>query len=124
MASNFFISEACLALKPNNGVKVSGEGDTFNIVWADPSDVPTDSAINTKATELENAEPLRLLRIERTKLLAATDWVIAMHTELGTSVPTAWKTYRKALRDITDGATDEDAHDLWGYDVTWPTKPS
>ena len=114
MASNFFISEACLVLKPNNGVKVSGEG---NSVWADPSDVPTDSEINTKATELENAEPLRLLRIERTKLLTETDWVITMHQELGTSIPTAWKTYRQALRDITDSATSLD-------DVTWPTKPS
>ena len=57
MASNFFISEACMALKPNNGVKVTGG----NITWADPSDIPTNSAINTKATELENAEPLPTL---------------------------------------------------------------
>ena len=72
---------------------------------------------NTKATQLENAEPLRLLRIERTKLLVATDWVITMHKELGTNIPAAWKTYRQALRDITDSATSLD-------DVTWPTKPS
>jgi hypothetical protein len=58
-----------------------------------------------------------LLRIERTKLLAATDWVITMHKELGTNIPAAWKTYRQALRDITDSATSLD-------DVTWPTKPS
>ena len=113
MASDFFISEACMALKPNNGVKVTGG----NITWADPSDIPTNSAINTKATQLENAEPLRLLRIERTKLLVATDWVITMHKELGTNIPAAWKTYRQALRDITDSATSLD-------DVTWPTKPS
>ena len=40
-----------------------------------------------------------------------------MHKELGTNIPSAMKTYRQALRDITDSATSLD-------DVTWPTKPS
>ena len=73
-------------------------------------------AINTKKTELENAEPLKLLREERNKKLAETDWVITMHKELGTNIPAAWKTYRQALRDITDTYTSLD-------DVVWPEKP-
>lgn len=56
------------------------------------------------------------LRLERNKLLAETDWEIVKHKELGTNVPTALKTYRQALRDITDNYTSLD-------DVVWPDKP-
>jgi len=56
------------------------------------------------------------LRTERNKKLSETDWVVTMHKELGTNIPAAWKTYRQALRDITDSATSLD-------DVTWPEKP-
>ena len=73
-------------------------------------------AVSAKKTELENAEPLKLLRVERNAKLTETDWVITMHKELGTNIPAAWKTYRQALRDITDDATSLD-------DVTWPEKP-
>ena len=31
-----------------------------------------------------------------------------MHKELGTNIPTAWKTYRQALRDITKDYTSLD----------------
>ena len=56
------------------------------------------------------------LRVKRNELLAETDWVVTMHKELGTNIPAAMKTYRQALRDITDDATSLD-------DVTWPEKP-
>ena len=56
------------------------------------------------------------LRRSRNKLLSETDWLVTMHKEKGTNIPTAWATYRQALRDITDSATSLD-------DVTWPTKP-
>lgn len=56
------------------------------------------------------------LREERNRLLAETDWLITMHKEKGTNIPTAWKTYRQALRDITDDYTSLN-------DVVWPEKP-
>ena len=56
------------------------------------------------------------VRQRRDALLAETDWVITMHKELGTNIPAAWKTYRQALRDITDTYTSLD-------DVVWPEKP-
>ena len=59
--------------------------------------LPSDSEIT--ANELE------VLRDERNIKLAETDWLITKHKELGTNIPTAWKTYRQALRDITDSAT-------------------
>tara|TARA_B100000902_G_C27319363_1_gene923329 strand:- start:4754 stop:5038 length:285 start_codon:yes stop_codon:yes gene_type:complete len=56
------------------------------------------------------------LRTERNRLLAETDWVITMHKEKGTNIPSAWKTYRQSLRDIT-----KDYKSL--NDVKWPEKP-
>ena len=56
------------------------------------------------------------IRQERNKLLAETDWIVTMHKEKGTNIPAAWKTYRQALRDITDTYTSSD-------DVVWPEKP-
>ena len=66
-----------------------------------------------------DAYALNELRFERDKLLTETDWVVIKEREEGGSVSNFadWKTYRQALRDITDGATSLD-------DVTWPTKPS
>ena len=58
------------------------------------------------------------LRIKRNQLLAETDWVVIKEREEGGSVSNFadWKTYRQALRDITNSATSLD-------DVTWPEKP-
>ena len=77
---------------------------------------PTESEIKESQDALDALSGFTLLRVERNKKLAETDWVVTMHKELGTNIPTAWKTYRQALRDITDSATSLD-------DVTWPEKP-
>ena len=95
--------------------KVTGSDANGSAIESDnPSDFGTTwSAVSAKKTELTNAEPMRLLREERNRRLAETDW-------LGNSDVTmsdAWKTYRQNLRDITNSATSLD-------DVTWPTKPS
>ena len=64
------------------------------------------------------ARNLSSLRYERNKLLAETDWVVIKEREEGGSVSNFadWKTYRQALRDITNSATSLN-------DVTWPEKP-
>ena len=56
---------------------------------------------------------MRLLREERNRRLAETDWM----GNSDVTMSNAWKTYRQNLRDITNSATSLD-------DVTWPTKPS
>ena len=68
--------------------------------------------VKAKKDELVAAEPMRLLREERNRRLAETDWW-AMSDRTMTSAQTD---YRQALRDITSSATSLD-------DVTWPTKP-
>jgi hypothetical protein len=74
------------------------------------------STFTTHIVQLTAEQNLERLRVERNKLLKQTDWLITMHKELGTNIPAAWKTYRQALRDITDTYTSLD-------DVVWPEKP-
>ena len=106
-------ADAVLALKP--GATWTMRDDTLE--WQDDNiTAPTDSQIQTKYDELVAAEPLNEVREIRNAKLAETDWVVTMHKEKGTNIPAAWKTYRDALRDITDDATSLD-------DVTWPEKP-
>ena len=95
--------------------KVTGEdGNGSAIESSNPADFGvTWSQVDTKKTELVNAEPLKLLRAERDSRLAATDrWGLSDLTM--TSDQT---TYRQALRDITGTYNSLDT-------VVWPTKPS
>ena len=106
-------ADAVLALKP--GAIWTMRDDVLE--WQDDTITkPTDTEIKNKYDELVAAEPLNQVREVRNQKLAETDWVVTMHKELGTNIPTAMKTYRQALRDITDSATSLD-------DVTWPEKP-
>ena len=59
---------------------------------------------------------LMMLREERNKKLAATDWVVTKAFETGGTVSDDWKTYRQALRDVPTQSDPDN--------ITWPTKPS
>ena len=61
-----------------------------------------------------------LIRRERNRLLAETDWIVIKARENGGQVPAAWKTYRVALRDIPSDQSDATKYS----EITWPTKPS
>ena len=67
---------------------------------------------------------MRLLRIERNKLLSDCDWT--QSRDLTLSNDADWKTYRKSLRDLPASASPKlDSYgDLDLTSVTWPTKPS
>ena len=70
------------------------------------------ATVSAKVTELTAAEPMKALRAERDRLIAATDWWASSDLTI-TAEQTA---YRQALRDITDSATSLN-------DVVWPSKP-
>ena len=59
------------------------------------------------------------LRNKRDNLLKSSDWEVIMAKEKGTSLSTAFKTYRQNLRDITSGLST--VADVQG--VVFPTKP-
>ena len=91
--------------------------------WLDKSITePTSTAIEVEVTRLTNAEPMRLLRIERDNRLAKTDWRASSDLTLSA----AWKTYRQSLRDLPASASpklDTDGN-LDMSSVTFPTEPS
>ena len=96
--------------------KVIGTTDNGSAIESDNSadwpDGLTWEAVDNKLTELNAAEPLKLLRAERDRLIAQTDWWASSDLTM-TAEQTA---YRQALRDITEDYSSLD-------DVVWPTKP-
>ena len=101
------------------GVDSNGSG----IESADPKDFGTTwKAVSDKKTELVNAEPMRLLRVERNRLLGETDWMANSDVTLADN----WKTYRQQLRDLPASASPKLSSDgsLDMSSVTFPTKPS
>ena len=120
-----YLVKALIALAPNSSFSVNG--DTYaDIIWKSTEVTkPTETEVNNKIAELQNAEPMRLLRIERDQRLASCDWRIVMAKETGSNIPAAWKTYRQALRDLPASASPKlDSNgDLDYSSVTWPTQP-
>ena len=113
--------DALQSLKPDKEfVWIGREYSGLNYKGSDT--VPTESAIDAEVTRLNNAEPMRLLRIERDRLLAACDWRAS--SDLTLSTP--WETYRQSLRDLPASASPKlDANgNLDMSSVTFPTEPS
>ena len=96
---------------PWTGNIVKGSFTSNGMTYAD---APRDflESVGCSAEDLDAAE-LEMLREERNKIIAESDWMgnsdVTMSDE--------WTTYRQALRDITESYTSI-------YDVVWPTKPS
>ena len=113
--------DALQTLKP--GAEWTWIGTDYSgLNWLDSSTKPTESAIDTEVTRLNNAEPMKLLRDERNRKLAATDWRASSDLTLADD----WKTYRQALRDLPASASpkvDSDGN-LDMSSVTFPTEPS
>ena len=112
-------TEALCSLKPN-AQWVLRDGV---LEWLDESQTkPTDSAIESEITRLNNAESMRLLRVERDRRIAKTDWRASSDLTLSS----AWSTYRQALRDLPASASPslDSNGNLDLTSVTWPTEPS
>ncbi len=116
------IPAALQALKPGaqwvlRGTEYSG------LEWLDSDHTkPTETEVTNKLAELDAAEPMRLLRVERDEKLAKTDWRASSDLIL----TDAWKTYRQTLRDLPATATPklDSNHELDFNSVIWPIEPS
>jgi len=116
------IPTALQILKPGAQWVLRGD-DYTGLEWLDSSQTkPTETEVNSKISELDNAEPMRLLRIERDTRIAKTDWRASSDLTLAD----AWKTYRQALRDLPASATPklDSYYQLDLTSVIWPTEPS
>ena len=128
------VSEAILALDPNCRFVLHGEPTdaiSFNagfrlvtgvaandlaILSDDPDDWEkagiTWGTVKIKLADLNDKEPIKLLREERNRLIAETDWWASSDLDM----PLERAVYRQQLRDITKTYTSLD-------DVVWPDKP-
>ena len=94
------------------------EGIVYNIKWSDEKVdgshfVGDDDAKDARLL----AEEWKVIRAERDRLIAETDWM--MLSDTGT-VSAAWKNYRKALREIPQSQDSVKKY----ADIDWPDKPS
>ena len=114
---------ALASLKPDKNWTWRGM-DYSGLSWKDDGTAPTESEIDNEVTRLNNAEPMRLLRLERNTRLTACDWT--QSRDLTLSNDDAWKTYRQALRDLPASAspTLDSEGNLDMSSVTFPTEPS
>ena len=121
-----FISSALLELKP--GAEWTLRGETYaDLEWLDKSQTkPTEEEVNLKVAELEKGEPMKLLRVERNKLIAETDWTQANDIPFSTSKKEEWQIYRQQLRDLPANSSPklDSNYNLDLTSVTWPTPPS
>ena len=115
------IPHALRALKPGAQWSLNGF-DYSDLTWLDTKQTqPTETEVNSKISELDNVEAMRLLRIERDIRIAKTDWRASSDLTLAS----AWSTYRQALRDITTQTPKLGSdYELDLTSVTWPTEPS
>jgi len=113
----YSISDAMIRLRPNSKFIIINE---TQVIWNDyERPQPTEEEIQAKIAELEAAEPLRLLRIERDRLIQQTDW--RFRSDLTPSQE--WIDYCQALRDLP--ANSEPQLDENGNltNVNWPVPP-
>ena len=117
------VYSALHSLKPTSKYKWVGT-DYSGLDWISSDTKPTESEINAELTKLTDAEPMKLLRVERNTRLTACDWT--QSRDLTLSNDDAWKTYRQALRDLPASASPKlDSYgDLDMSSVTFPTEPS
>ena len=95
-----------VGLDENDSAILSSDSEVWQkhgITWA---------LVDRELTNLNNAEPLKLLREERNLRIAETDWWASSDLTMSAE-RTA---YRQALRDITKTYSSLD-------DVVWPDKP-
>ena len=98
------------------GVAAKCDGSTYaSITWADPTaTVPDETTLMAKAQWYADEEPKNELRKVRNRALARTDWTQTVDAPLTDEQKAEWRTYRTALRNITDTYSSLDT-------VVWPT---
>ena len=116
------ISTAILAIEPN---AIFSTKDNQLLKWDSPNlPQPTEEEIQAKIEELQAAEPLRLLRIERDRKLSEVDWIVIRATSQGVPLSQEWIDYMQALRDLPTTATPEINEYGELINITWPEKPN
>jgi len=115
-----------LGVKPEQ-INLSQSVPPHSIIsWEGGDPQPTQEELESAWQIYLSTEPMRLLRIERDRLLEESDWIVNRSYSQGVSVPTEWAEYLQQLRDLPTTATPTlDPSTSTGISgVTWPIKPS
>ena len=112
------IEKAILKINPNASFVVENN-DINQITWVGGTTPISISDIEAQLSTARLEVSFEKLREKRNALLTETDYIIIKAKETGTTIPTAWKTYRQALRDITEGLTTVEEVEA----VVFPEKP-
>ena len=108
------IIQAILKINPTAQVSVSAD-DINTIVWENGTPPIPKEQILAIIPQVELDMAMETLRAKRNKLLADTDYLALSDNTMTEEV----KTYRQALRDITEGLTTKEQVKA----VVFPTKP-
>jgi len=95
------------------------DGPVSEFIFSDGQTPPSESAIQSKLAELQAAEPIRLLRIDRDRLLVESDWTGLADVDMTNEKLAEWKLYRQKLRDLPKGLTTE----FKVKNAVWPDSP-
>jgi hypothetical protein len=102
--------------------------DDYSTLQWFSTDIPKPSLddLNAKTLELNQAEPMRLLRVERDRRLAEVDWMIIKYMSMGQPIPLELSNYMQALRDLPNSSspTLNQYFELDIDSVAWPAKPN
>ena len=107
---------------PGTKWKMEDASDYDTLEWYDETSKPSKDDLDTKLTELINAEPMRILRIERDRRLQATDW----RASSDLTISGDWKAHRQDLRDLPAQQTPKllSNGELDFTSISWPPEPS
>ena len=112
-------SEAISVLCPNANFSVKNN-EIF--LWDSPEiPRPSNEEINAKVEELQAELPMRLLREQRNRILALTDWT--QGKDVPDTISSKYTTYRQALRDLPSTASPTLVNGVLS-NVTWPEEPN
>ena len=92
------------------------EGINSNYITVDPS-TKTITYDSSQERSDKTAKAFEQLREQRNNKLYDTDWVSNRAYDAGTEIPSDWKTYRQALRDLPANTPDP-------ANPTWPVAPA
>jgi hypothetical protein len=100
---------------------LDSSGQENNTMWGGK---PTEDSCTAKINELDAAEGMRLLRVERDKKLSDLDWEVTKAYSTGVAVDSDLSTYMQALRDLPASATPttDSSGELVASSFTWPTR--
>jgi len=92
-------------------------GDQYDgLVWHDDTPMPSEADLVAAWPGVRDARAWAAVRVERDRLLDASDWSQMPDNALASAAIAAWAVYRQALRDVPQSSATPDA-------VVWPEVP-